>query len=50
MNRYSDVALKIEEPDAGRAEVTGIFRVGDSENFAQAGVAFRSLYKASEFF
>jgi transmembrane sensor len=36
MNRYSDVALKIEEPEAGRAEVTGIFRIGDSENFAQA--------------
>ena len=36
MNRYSDVALRIEEPEAGRAEVTGIFRVGDSENFAQA--------------
>ncbi len=36
MNRYSDVALKIEEPEAERAEVTGIFRVGDSESFAQA--------------
>ena len=36
MNRYSDVELKIEKPEAGRAEVTGIFRVGDSENFAQA--------------
>lgn len=36
MNRYSDVVLKIEDPEAGRAEVTGIFRVGDSENFAQA--------------
>lgn len=36
MNRYSDVPLKIEDPEAGRAEVTGIFRVGDSENFAQA--------------
>lgn len=36
MNRYSGVALKIEEPETGRAEVTGIFRVGDSENFAQA--------------
>lgn len=36
MNRYSEIALKIEGPEAGRAEVTGIFRVGDSENFAQA--------------
>ena len=36
MNRYSDVKLKIEDPDARRAEVTGIFRTGDSEYFAQA--------------
>ena len=36
MNRYSDVTLKIEEPAAGHAEVTGIFRVGDSESFARA--------------
>lgn len=36
MNRYSAVQLKIEEPEAERAEVTGIFRVGDSANFAQA--------------
>ncbi len=36
MNRYSAVALTIEEPDARRAQVTGIFRVGDSQSFAQA--------------
>jgi transmembrane sensor len=36
MNRYSDVELKIEEPEARRAEVTGIFRLGDSAAFAQA--------------
>jgi transmembrane sensor len=36
MNRYSRVELVIEEPEAGRAEVTGIFRLGDSEAFAQA--------------
>jgi transmembrane sensor len=36
MNRYSDKELKIEEPEAARAQVTGIFRVGDSENFAQS--------------
>jgi transmembrane sensor len=36
MNRYSDVELKIEDPEAGRAEVTGIFRLGDSQAFAQA--------------
>ena len=36
MNRYSDVQLTIEDPEAAGAQVTGIFRVGDSQNFAQA--------------
>lgn len=36
MNRYSEVELKIETPEARRAEVTGIFRIGDSAYFAQA--------------
>jgi transmembrane sensor len=36
MNRYSDIKLQIEDPAARRAEVTGIFRTGDSEYFAQA--------------
>jgi transmembrane sensor len=36
MNRYSHVRLIIEDPRASRAEVTGIFRAGDSENFALA--------------
>jgi transmembrane sensor len=36
MNRYSDIKLMIEDPAARRAEVTGIFRTGDSEYFAQA--------------
>jgi transmembrane sensor len=36
MNRYSDVELKIEELETARAQVTGIFRIGDSESFAQA--------------
>ena len=36
MNRYSNVELRIEEPGTGRAEVTGIFRSGDSESFARA--------------
>ncbi len=36
MNRYSDIKLRIEDPAARRAEVTGIFRTGDSEYFAQA--------------
>lgn len=36
MNRYSDTELKIEDADVRRAEVTGIFRTGDSAYFAQA--------------
>jgi transmembrane sensor len=36
MNRYSDLELAIDGPEAGRAQVTGIFRVGDSQSFAQA--------------
>ena len=36
MNRYSDIKLRIEDPATRRAEVTGIFRTGDSEYFAQA--------------
>jgi len=36
MNRYSDVELTIEDPEAAQAQVTGIFRVGDSQSFAQA--------------
>lgn len=36
MNRYSNVELRIDEPGTGRAEVTGIFRSGDSESFARA--------------
>jgi len=36
MNRYSRVTLKIEELQARQAEITGIFRVGDSESFALA--------------
>jgi transmembrane sensor len=36
MNRYSDVELKIENSEVAQAQVTGIFRVGDSRNFAEA--------------
>jgi transmembrane sensor len=39
MNRYSDVQLKIEDSAAERAQVTGIFRIGDSASFAQAVTA-----------
>ncbi|MFT3792743.1 MAG: FecR domain-containing protein [Rudaea sp.] len=36
MNRYSNVKLRIETPQAGQAQVTGTFSAGDSEDFAQA--------------
>jgi transmembrane sensor len=36
MNRYNDVQLTIEGPGVAKAQVTGIFRVGDSQNFAEA--------------
>ena len=36
MNRYSNTTITIEDAAARRATVTGIFRTGDSEYFAQA--------------
>jgi transmembrane sensor len=36
MNRYSTVRLKVENPSAAAMRVSGIFRAGDSANFAQA--------------
>jgi transmembrane sensor len=36
MNRYSTVRLAVEDPSAGAIRVSGIFRAGDSANFAQA--------------
>ena len=36
MNRYSTVRLKVENPSAAAIRVSGIFRAGDSANFAQA--------------
>jgi len=36
MNRYSTVRLKVEDPSAAAIRVSGIFRAGDSANFAQA--------------
>jgi len=47
MNRYSDIQLKIDDPAARRAEVTGIFRTGDSEYFAQAVSETYHLHVAS---
>lgn len=36
MNRYSIVRLEVEDPSAAAIRVSGIFRAGDSTNFAQA--------------
>lgn len=36
MNRYSRIRLVIEDPKVAAIQVSGIFRAGDSENFAQA--------------
>jgi transmembrane sensor len=36
MNRYSTMRLQIEDPSAAAIRVSGIFRAGDSANFAQA--------------
>jgi transmembrane sensor len=36
MNRYSTVRLVIEAPEAATIRISGIFRAGDSVNFAQA--------------
>jgi transmembrane sensor len=36
MNRYSTVRLSVEDPSAAALRVSGIFRAGDSANFAQA--------------
>jgi transmembrane sensor len=36
MNRYSDVEIRIEDAGTARAQVTGIFRTGESENFARS--------------
>jgi transmembrane sensor len=36
MNRYSSIRLVVEDPNAARIRVSGVFRVGDSANFAEA--------------
>jgi transmembrane sensor len=36
MNRYSAVRVVVEDPSAAAIRVSGIFRAGDSANFAQA--------------
>jgi len=36
MNRYSAAQLSIEDPKAGLIRISGIFTIGDSEDFAQA--------------
>jgi len=39
MNRYSNVKLSIETPEAAHIRVTGAFRAGDSVSFAQSVAA-----------
>lgn len=39
MNRYSTVALSIERPEAAHIRISGVFRAGDSGNFAKAVAA-----------
>jgi transmembrane sensor len=36
MNRYSTARLVVENPEAARISISGIFRAGDSANFAEA--------------
>ena len=36
MNRYSDVAVTIDDPTLARAEFIGVFRIGDGRAFAHA--------------
>lgn len=36
MNRYSTVRLVIEEPGAAAMRISGVFRAGDSADFARA--------------
>jgi transmembrane sensor len=36
MNRYSTVRLLVEDPSTAAIRVSGIFRAGDSTDFAQA--------------
>jgi transmembrane sensor len=36
MNRYSTIRLIVEDPRAAAIRISGVFRVGDSEDFAQA--------------
>jgi transmembrane sensor len=43
MNRYSTIALVIEEPGARTIHVTGLFRAGDSLSFARAVAATYGL-------
>lgn len=36
MNRYSNVKLVIDDPDTANIRLSGVFRAGDSQRFAQA--------------
>jgi len=43
MNRYSPVELVIEQPEAGRLLISGLFQAGDSASFARAIAATYGL-------
>jgi transmembrane sensor len=43
MNRYSELKVFVDQPDAAAISVTGIFRAGDTESFANAVAASYSL-------
>jgi transmembrane sensor len=43
MNRYSPIQLEVQNPQAANTQVTGIFRIGDSSDFAHAVAATYNL-------
>jgi transmembrane sensor len=48
MNRYSRLQIVIEDPNTAAIRVSGIFRAGDQENFAEAVARTYQLSKRTE--
>lgn len=51
MNRYSSVKLRIEQPEAGRLIVNGLFQAGDTASFAHVlehAYGFRVIERSGE--
>jgi transmembrane sensor len=48
MNRYSTIRLVVEDPRAAAIRISGVFRVGASEDFAQAVVRTYHLQLRSD--